>query len=138
MNLGNKPQKPLKRKSTLKKSGFKLGSKIPKYSKVGLQKKEEIKTLLNEDFIFYGKVWDSLSHYCFETNQYLGAIPNLCYFHHVLPKEIYPQYRHCLWNIVLLHPLVHNQVETNIEFCPKVNELTKQLKIKHKNNELSN
>jgi hypothetical protein len=139
MNLGNKSHKPLKRKSTLKKSGFAQSkTKIPKFSKLGLQKNTEKKLLLQQDFIFYKNIWSIRQHYCFETGVYLGEELNLCFFHHVLPKENYPQYRHCAWNIVLLAQGVHNQVETNIEFCPKVNKLTKQLILKHKNNECSN
>lgn len=79
------------------------------------------------DLAFYSKIWEKKEHVCYETGKYLGSEPLTLFFHHVLPKAKYPQYRHCEWNIVLLHPDVHVQVETFLDKAPKVKELTQQL-----------
>ena len=84
--------------------------------------------VFEQDKQFYSEIWDEREHVCFETGVYLGSEPYTTMFHHVLPKSKYPQFRHCKWNIVLLHPDVHNQVETFIDKCPKVKELTLRLK----------
>lgn len=103
---------------------------LKKISDKGKVRKELKKELFQNDAAFYLKVWESRPHVCFETKKPLGKM-NLCMFHHVLPKARYPEYRHCDWNIVLLHPDVHNQVETNIDFTPKVKVLTEELTRKH-------
>lgn len=100
---------------------------LKKVSEKGLKKKEEKKKLLEKDKEFYLKIWNSRPHVCFETGKFLGNEPLLTMFHHVLPKAKYPSYRHSEKNIVLLHPDVHNQVETNLSKCPKVAELTSWL-----------
>lgn len=80
------------------------------------------------DSQFYDEVWNEREHVCFETGRPLEAI-NLLLFHHILPKAKYPQYRYEKWNIVLLHPDSHSQVETFIGRCPRVQALTEHLKI---------
>lgn len=100
---------------------------IRKISEKGKIKKELKKELFQNDAAFYLKIWESRPHVCYETGKPLGKM-NLCMFHHVLPKQSYEKFRHCEWNIVLLHPDVHNQVETDCSKCPKVYKLTEQLK----------
>lgn len=103
---------------------------IKKISEKGKVKKELKKALFQNDAAFYLQVWESRPHVCFETGVPLGKM-NLCMFHHILPKQSYEKFRHCDWNIVLLHPDVHNQVETRLDMCPKVNKLTNELKEKY-------
>ena len=100
---------------------------LKKISAKGKEKKELKKELVQNDASFYLSIWLHRPHFCYETGQPLGKM-NLCMFHHILPKQSYPKFRHCEWNIVLLHPDVHNQVETDCSKCPKVYELTKKLK----------
>lgn len=78
---------------------------------------------------FYSEVWNEREHKCFETNNPLTEEPLTLYFHHILPKAKYPQYRHEKWNIVILHPDVHSQVEALIDKCPRVKALTEHLKL---------
>lgn len=78
---------------------------------------------------FYQEIWDERPHMCFETYQDLPSEPLTLYFHHILPKAKYPQYRHSKWNIVILHPNAHSQVEFNIHKCPRVKALTEHLKL---------
>lgn len=89
-----------------------------------LQKNAE----MHDDY-FYAELWDDREHKCFETNVMLPHVPLNMFFHHILPKAKYPQYRHEKWNIVLLHPDVHSQVETFIDKCPRVKALTEHLKM---------
>lgn len=85
---------------------------------------------------FFKEVWDKRedetgSCYCYETGRELPGFifrSNSTCYHHVLPKNKYPEFAFEEWNIVILHPKVHMQVESNLDKCPKVKELTKKLK----------
>jgi hypothetical protein len=57
----------------------------------------------------------------------LGWEPRTYYFHHVLEKESYPQYRHCTWNIVLVSWTTHDQVHGDIDKTPKIKALREEL-----------
>lgn len=80
------------------------------------------------DSQFYDELWNEREHTCFESGKPLGVI-NLMFFHHILPKAKYLQYRYSKWNVVLLHPDIHVQVETFLDKCPRVKALTEHLKI---------
>lgn len=82
----------------------------------------------DNDMGYYQEMWDEREHVCFETGKPLVGDALTLYFHHILPKAKYPQYRYEKWNIVLLHPDVHSQVETFIDKCPRVKALTEHLK----------
>jgi len=69
---------------------------------------------------FFLEIWNSRPHVCFETGEYLGNEPLTVYFHHVLEKAIYPEYRYCDWNIVLVTWEVHSKCHSNIDHAPKV------------------
>jgi hypothetical protein len=86
-------------------------------------------------FHFFMDIWDKTpknERKCYETGKWLGNEPLSTFFHHILEKEKYPEYCLCEWNIVLLHPDVHNQVHSNIDKTPKVKALREEiLKTKH-------
>lgn len=99
-------------------------------------KKKKTKEWNSKLHSFFKKIWDeredpSGNCYCYETNQLLEGYKyrnnSLCY-HHILPKYKYPQFAFEPWNIVILHPDVHSQVETNIDKCPKTKSLTQKIK----------
>ena len=105
---------PLKRKSLKKNS---------KINSDKVQKTEEM-------YHFFLEIWNSTPPYrrkCYETGKSLPHPPLSTYFHHVLPKSKYPEYRLEKWNIVLLDPEIHNQVEINIDKTPRVKELTQRI-----------
>lgn len=89
---------------------------------------------------FFKEVWDKRedeqgSCYCYETNVELKGYlfrSNTCCYHHILSKNKYPEYAFEEWNIVILHPEVHSQLEIDIDKCPKTKLLTE--KIKHDRN----
>lgn len=111
--------------------------KIPKEGKsladrgifVRSERRTEEQVNKDDDESFYQEIWDEREHKCFETGKPLGSEPITLYFHHILPKAKYPLYRHMKWNIVLLHPDAHSQVEIFIDKCPRVKALTEHLKI---------
>lgn len=120
-----------KRHQSLRTDG-KAPKGIKKISEKGVKKKKLKKELFENDAAFYFRIWSSRPHICFETGKQLGKM-NLCMFHHILPKQSYPEFRHCDWNIVLLDPDIHNQVETRLDMCPAVERLTNELKEKYGN-----
>jgi hypothetical protein len=94
-----------------------------------LQKDQDIEKT-KEMQQFFMTIWNSLPPYrkrCYETGEALKNPPLSTYFHHVLPKSKYPEYRLCDWNIVLLKPEVHEQAELNINKTPKVKEYKQRL-----------
>lgn len=87
---------------------------------------------------FFVSVWESLKREqrkCFETGEPIFE-PRSFNFHHVLPKEVYPQYRFSIWNIVLLTWQKHDQVNKDIDLLPKVKARYEELLEKHQNGEL--
>lgn len=88
-----------------------------------------------QDWKFYiDEVWNKRTHMCEVTGKWLGNEPKITYFHHILPKSKYPQYRHESWNIALLHPDVHAQYEVMPEKVPEL-ELRKEELLKWIENE---
>lgn len=125
---------PLKRgNSTLKRSPLK------KQSEKGKQKRlEDAAKTAEMQFVFL-EIWYSLGlgqRVCYETGEKLYGEPLSAYFHHVLPKERFPQYTNSKWNIVLLTIEAHDQVEKDIDKSPRVKELYLTLLEQHRNNEL--
>jgi len=107
------------------------GSRMPLYStefKPTGGKEIKLTAPIVSDADFYMEIWEEREHKCFETGKPLTGEPLTLYFHHLLGKAKYPQYRHEKWNIVLLHPDAHSQVETFIDKCPRVKALTEHLK----------
>jgi hypothetical protein len=88
------------------------------------------------DVSLYESVWKSRAHICEVSGKKLGKEPLTIYFHHILSKSKYPQYRWCAWNILLVSPEIHSQIETNISKLPYVEQLTMNLKQKHLNGDL--
>jgi hypothetical protein len=76
-------------------------------------------------------IWKKRAHYSEITGQYLGKEPMSTYFHHILPKEKYPEA--CLdeENIILLTLEEHNNVENDMYKYEEVNKRREQLKIKY-------
>lgn len=116
----------IKRKTPLKRSQKPL--KRTPLKRTGKKRK---KSQYAEDVKFYSKIWSFRPHICYETGIYLGVEPRSYMFHHVLEKEKYPEFRHEVWNIVLLGWDAHNQVHSNIDKTPKVKTLREKLLKQH-------
>ena len=76
-------------------------------------------------------IWKKRAHFSEITGQYLGKEPLTVFFHHILPKEKYPEA--CLdeENIILLTLEEHSDVENDMYKYEEINKRRKQLKIKY-------
>jgi hypothetical protein len=76
-------------------------------------------------------IWKKRPHKSEVSGKYLGQEALSTYFHHILPKEKYPEA--CLdeENIVLLSLLEHSNVENDMYRYEEVNKRREQLKIKY-------
>lgn len=69
------------------------------------------------------KIWKDKGHRSDLTGNYLGSyededVPS-SFFHHLLPKENYSEFRHCEWNICMCETKYHHQIETNPNLLPE-------------------
>jgi hypothetical protein len=97
--------------------------------------KVETRTMYN----FFLSIWDSLreeNKKCFETGAKIYE-PRSYNFHHILPKETYPEYKFSEWNIALVSWHTHDQIHKDIDLTPKVKAKYEELLEKHKNDELT-
>jgi len=80
---------------------------------------------------FFLSIWKKRPHKSEVSGAYLSSEPMSTYFHHILPKEKYPEA--CLdeENIVILSLLEHSNVENDMFKYPEVNKRREQLKIKY-------
>jgi len=97
---------------------------IPKMSAKRLAKVEAEKNLFELDKIFYKEVWDASPHVCSECGKKLGKEPLTIFFHHLLRKVKYPEFRHTPENIAVLCPDCHTQAETDLGKTPKTKKRT--------------
>lgn len=95
-------------------------------ARVSEKRKAEIaeeKKLTALDKLFYLEVWTASPHVCqCGCGKSLGREPLTLFFHHLLPKAIYPQFRHTPENIMLLSPDCHSAVESNLDNRPRVRQ----------------
>lgn len=112
---------------------LKRSSPIRKVSKKRRQRLGEQKVEQQKDWAFFLEIWDEREHICFESGQPIYGEPLTLYFHHVLEKELYPQYRYKKWNIVLVTWAVHDNVHRLAKLCPNIQayreKLIKKLKL---------
>ena len=76
-------------------------------------------------------IWKKRAHYSEINGQYLGKEPMSTYFHHILPKEKYPEA--CLdeENIILLTLEEHSNVENDMYRYEEVNKRRNYLLTKY-------
>jgi hypothetical protein len=77
------------------------------------------------------EIWKKRKHYSEVSDAYLGKEPMSTYFHHILPKEKYPDA--CLdeENIILLTLEEHSNVESDIYRYEEVNKRRNYLLTKY-------
>jgi hypothetical protein len=76
-------------------------------------------------------IWKKRAHYSEITGQYLGKEPMSTYFHHILPKEKYPEACLDKENIILLTLEEHSNVENDMYRYEEVNRRRNLLKLKY-------
>ena len=80
---------------------------------------------------FFLSIWDKRPHRSEVSGAYLGSEPMSTYFHHILPKEKYPEA--CLdeENIILLTLEEHSNVENDMYRYEEVNKRRNHLLTKY-------
>lgn len=101
---------------------------IAKVSDKGKMKREAKKSLIEEDKLFYMEVWNASNERCYECNKKLSNPPSMLYFHHLLEKRNYPQFRHTHENLAILCADCHQQAESDLDKTPRTKILTEQIK----------
>jgi hypothetical protein len=96
-----------------------------------LVKKEEVIRQTSELQEIFLQIWSKKHHYSEESGEYLGKDPLSTFFHHILPKEKYPQARFDEENIILLTLDEHSNVENNMYRYEEVNKRREYLKKKY-------
>jgi hypothetical protein len=76
-------------------------------------------------------IWKKRSHKSEVSGEYLGSEPMSTYFHHILPKNKYPEA--CLdeENIVILSLEEHSNIENDMYRYEEVNNRRNQLNLKY-------
>lgn len=117
----HKPRKPLPKTSS------KFAKKLDK-SDEEIQKISEIRD-------FFLQIWRKRSHHSEVSGRWLGKEPLTVFFHHILPKEKYPEAALDEENIILLTLEEHEQVEMDMYRYEEVNEKRKVLKHKYESSQ---
>jgi hypothetical protein len=80
---------------------------------------------------FFLSIWKKRSHYSEVSGKYLGKEPMSTYFHHILPKEKYPEACFDEENIILLTLEEHSNVESDMYKYEEVNKRRNHLLTKY-------
>ena len=80
---------------------------------------------------FFLQIWRKRLHYSQVSMDYLGKEPLSVFFHHILPKEKYPQASLDEENIILLTLDEHTNVESDMYRYEEVNKRREKLKQKY-------
>ena len=81
----------------------------------------------NKDHLFFKRIWKERPHKSEISGKSLGKEPLSVFFHHILPKNKYPEFRMDEENIILLTVDEHANVEADIYRYDKINTIRKYL-----------
>ena len=101
-----------------------MSSKLTKKLDIEAKQISEMKS-------FFLQIWKKRRHYSEVSDTYLGSEPLTIFFHHILPKEKYPQASLDEQNIILLTFDEHTAVEKDIYKYETVNKKREILKQKY-------
>jgi hypothetical protein len=120
--FAHKSRKPLS-------SGKGLSSKMSVISSIKVKNVQNNKHIMQRE-MFLG-IWKKRKHHSEVSGVYLGSEPMSTYFHHILPKEKYPEA--CLdeENIILLTLEEHSNVENDMYRYEEVNKRRNHLLTKY-------
>jgi len=113
----HKPRKPMSKMSSL----F--------YKK--LDKSEEVNRNISDRNEFFLHIWKKRPHRSEISGEFLGNEPLTVFFHHILPKEKYPQGALDEENIILLTLQEHDQVEMDMYRYEEINTRRNNLLTKY-------
>jgi hypothetical protein len=94
-------------------------------------KKEPAIRQISEMQQFFLQIWKKRQHLSEISGLPLVGEPLSVYFHHILPKNKYPEAALDEENIILLTLNEHDQVESDIYRYEEVNKRREQLKLKY-------
>lgn len=77
------------------------------------------------------EIWKKRRHVSEISGQSLGSEPLTVFFHHILPKNKYPQAQYDEENIILLTLEEHDNVEADMYKYVKINYLREKLLLKY-------
>jgi hypothetical protein len=77
--------------------------------------------------VFFKEIWKERKHYSELSGIYLGSEAMSTFFHHILPKEKYPEVAYDKSNIILLTLDEHTNVENDIYKYEKINKIRIEL-----------
>ena len=97
-------------------------------------KKEPAIRQISEMQEFFLQIWKKRLHYSQVSMDYLGKEPLSVFFHHILPKEKYPQAALDEENIILLTLDEHTNVKNDMYKYEEINKKREQLKQKYEIN----
>lgn len=86
-----------------------------------------VRTEPNPMHVFFKEIWKERKHYSELSGIYLGSEPMSTFFHHILPKEKYPELGYDKSNIILLTLDEHTNVENDIYKYEKINKIRIEL-----------
>ena len=86
-----------------------------------------VRTEPNPMHVFFKEIWKERKHYSELSGIYLGSEAMSTFFHHILPKEKYPEVAYDKSNIILLTLDEHTNVENDIYRYEEVNKRREQL-----------
>jgi len=89
------------------------------------------KEKINKMRSFFMEIWNKRKHYSEVSGIYLGSEPMSTYFHHIMPKEKYPELAYEESNIILLTFPEHSNVENDMYKYDIINEKRKELMKKY-------
>jgi hypothetical protein len=89
--------------------------------------KTKIETMRN----LFLEIWKERKHYSEVSGTYLGSEALSTFFHHILPKEKYPELQYDKSNIILLTLSEHESVESDMYKYEEVNKRRESLKLKY-------
>jgi hypothetical protein len=107
---------------------------MPKMSSL-LRKKldkseEDVRNISDRNELFL-QIWTKRPHKSEVSGDYLGKEPLTTFFHHILPKEKYPQAALDEENIILLSLQEHDQVEMDMYRYEEINNRRNKLLTKY-------
>jgi hypothetical protein len=99
---------------------------IPKES-IRVNNVKTIRTEPNPMHVFFKEIWKERKHYSELSGIYLGSEAMSTFFHHILPKEKYPEVAYDKSNIILLTLDEHTNVENDIYRYEEINKRRSEL-----------
>lgn len=103
---------------------------------VGLSFKKPVydgkqKPVISEMNLFFLKIWNKRKHVSEISGERLFSPPSSSYFHHILPKEKYPELKLLEDNIIIVSLDEHTNVESDMYKYEEINKRREILKKKY-------